>query len=168
MSPGEICRCPELILSSLITIQPHLFEPLCTTEARPLIPQVPHPQFHSARGGSTLRSSKFKVIKLTAHCWRAALWPNSHSQDDKGLHSFLSFHLPSPLLIFSVFPACDLPWSGRVVDGCISGPRGEMKEAKIKYPPAHPPERCLWSACCLLSLALRLWDLISFNLMTAP
>ena len=133
-----------------------------------LIPQVPHPQFHSARGGSTLRSSKFKVIKLTAHCWRAALWPNSHSQDDKGLHSFLSFHLPSPLLIFSVFPACDLPWSGRVVDGCISGPRGEMKEAKIKYPPAHPPERCLWSACCLLSLALRLWDLISFNLMTAP
>ena len=57
-------------------------------------------------------------------------------QDDKGLHSFLSFHLPSPLPIFSVFPACDLPRSGRVVDGCISGPRGEMKEAKIRYPPA--------------------------------
>lgn len=34
MSPGEICRCPGLILSSFITIQPHLFEPLLTIEAR--------------------------------------------------------------------------------------------------------------------------------------
>ena len=68
------------------------------------------------------------------------------------LVSAFSCPLPSPSSLYSQHVTYFRPerwWMGD-----ISGLRGQMKEAKIRC----PPKRCLWSACYLLSLALRLWS----------
>ena len=101
-----------------------------------LMPQSPNPPTPQRTGRA--RTQKQQVQSHQTDCTLPERPPSSLTamhHDDKGLLSFLSFQLPSRHPLPSVFPACDLPRSRRV-DGHVSGPRGEMKEAKIRYPPA--------------------------------